>query len=214
MTIGKTTLRGNELYMTLRALERSKSATMLSSPRVTTVPNQPAIIQMVRRIPYVFDFETTNLGTADQPIVEETYSIAEKVTGIILEVTPRIGAEEDIITLDISPTVSFVTDTVPVSARTPPGLGWPVVEMRSTKTSVVIRSGETIVLGGLITDDEETTSSKVPVLGNIPLLGRLFRRDDKTRVKKNLIIFLSATLIDAEGRPAKTSAAAAPAMSE
>ena len=201
LTIGKTKLSGNQLSFTLRALEHSKKATLLSSPRVTTLSGQMANIQVVTRNPYVVDVERTNTGTTGNPMWEETYDIAEKLTGITLEVTPRVGAEGKIITLDIHPEVSFVKDRINVSTNAPANLGWPVIDRRSTMTSVIVRSGETVVLGGLIKDDESRTVRKVPILGSLPILGKVFRREDKSRDKKNLIIFLTATMITPEGKP-------------
>ncbi len=201
LTIGKTKLSGNQLYFTLRALERSKKATMLSSPRVTTLAGQPANIQVVTRNPYVIDVNRTNISSGDNPVWVETYDIAEKITGITLEVTPRVGAEGKIITLDIHPEVSFVKERIDVSTDVPTGLGWPVIDRRSMMTSVIVQSGETVVLGGLMKDEEENTVKEVPILGSLPILGKVFRREDKSRNKKNLIIFLTATMITPEGKP-------------
>jgi type IV pilus assembly protein PilQ len=66
-------------------------------------------------------------------------------------------------------------------------------------TSVIVKSGETVVMGGLIRDDEITTTTKVPILGDIPFLGNLFKREQKTQTKRNLVIFITATLITPEG---------------
>lgn len=78
-------------------------------------------------------------------------------------------------------------------------LGWPVVDKRTTQTSITIDSGETIVLGGMIKDEETVTKRKVPLLGDIPLLGKAFQYDYKNIRKKNLLIFITASIITAEG---------------
>lgn len=78
-------------------------------------------------------------------------------------------------------------------------LGWPVVDVRTTQTSIAIDSGETIVLGGMIKDEETVTKRKVPILGDIPLLGKAFQHDFKKQQKKNLLIFITASILTAEG---------------
>lgn len=78
-------------------------------------------------------------------------------------------------------------------------LGWPVVDTRTTQTSMAIDSGETIVLGGMIRDEESVTKRKIPILGDIPLLGKAFQYDYKKQQKKNLLIFITASILTAEG---------------
>jgi len=78
-------------------------------------------------------------------------------------------------------------------------LGWPVVDLRTTQTSITIDSAETIVLGGMIKDEEAVTKRKVPFLGDIPLLGKAFQYEYKNIRKKNLLIFITASIITAEG---------------
>lgn len=82
-------------------------------------------------------------------------------------------------------------------------LGWPVIDVRSTQTSMAIDSGETIVLGGMIKDNETVTKRKVPLLGDIPLLGKVFQYDYKTQERKELLIFITASIITADGEVMK-----------
>ena len=204
---------GKFLTAYLRALASEGRANLLSSPKVTTLSGQMANIQVTQTIPYVSDVVFENTGTAEHPIWQFDYTIEERNTGIALEVTPYVSGNNDIITLEIHPEISNLVTRRPIfvgdvdnpltsEADVPALLGWPVIDMRTAQTSVMIASGETVVIGGFIKDDETLTKKKVPFLGDIPLLGNLFRYEYKTRTKKNLVIFLTATLITAEGEVA------------
>jgi type II secretory pathway component GspD/PulD (secretin) len=199
--LGKTTLDRTHLQMYLHALQRQGKASLLSSPKITTTSGQAANIEITTYVPYAAAVEQTNIGTAERPIWVETYRIEERVAGIILEVTPTVALDSMIINLDLRPEVSILVDRIPIVARMPADLGWPIIDTRSVQTSVSVRSGQTIVMGGLITDEDRETGRKVPVLGSIPLIGRLFRYTTQTREKRNLVIFLTATLITPEGDP-------------
>lgn len=201
--IGKSYLTGSQLWVYIKALEEEGKANLLSSPSVTTLSGQMANIQLANILPYASEFERTNVGTAGTPIMVEKYKVTEKVSGITLEVTPKVAGEGKIITMDIHPEVTVVVRQIPLStsADFPTNLGYPIIDTRATQTSVVIRSGQTIVLGGLIREDETVTERKTPILGDIPLLGYLFKTKHTEKQKKNLIIFLTATIIDSRGEP-------------
>ncbi len=207
----------------LHALASESRANLLSAPKVTTLSGQQANIQVTQTIPYVSDVAFENSGTAEHPIWKFDYTIEEKITGITLEVTPYVTGNSDVITLDIHPEVSNLKARRPifVGAATvednpltygmsvPTLLGWPVIDTRTAQTSVIVNSGATVVMGGFIQDNDSTTFKKVPVLGDIPLIGYLFQYKNVDRKKKNLVIFLTATLITAEGESAGDNAAAA-----
>ncbi|KPK41302.1 MAG: hypothetical protein AMJ78_05835 [Omnitrophica WOR_2 bacterium SM23_29] len=194
---------GTYLLAYVKALEEEGKANLLSSPTVTTLSGQMANIQLANILPYASDVERTNVGTAATPIFVEKYKVSERTTGITLEVTPKVAGESKIITMDIHPEVSVLIKQIAVSSAVdfPERLGYPVVDTRTTQTSVVIRSGETVVIGGLIREDESVTNRKVPILGNLPLIGNLFRSKLVDRTKKNLVIFLTATIVDSTGEP-------------
>lgn len=210
---------GDYLISNLRALAEQGKVNLLSSPKVTTVAGQMANIQVVRTQPYVSDFTLENLGTAEFPIWSYKLTLAEKPIGIFLEATPYVTEGSNTITLDLHPEVSIMQSQVRISmletsgetgalgnvtADTsvpliPADLGWPVVDVRTVQTSVVVDSGQTIVLGGMIKDEELVTNRKVPVLGDIPLLGKAFQYKYKEQRKKNLLIFITASIINARG---------------
>jgi len=209
LQLGTFTAAGNAVRVHIKALEEQGKLNLLSSPTVTTLSGQMANIQLANIVPYASDFTRTNIGTSGRPIMVEVYKVAEKVTGIMLEVTPTVAGDSNVITMDIHPEVSMLaTDVgadgqVPISAADefPAGLGYPVIDTRTTQTSVVIKSGETIVIGGLIREQEEVTKRKIPVLGDIPGLGELFKTHHSTIQKKNLLIFLTATVLNSRGEP-------------
>ena len=203
LSVIKTTLKGNQLSMFLHALESTGKANILSSPKITTLSGQVANIQSVRTVPYATAVTRTNIAqgaTATQePIFVNTYTIAEKTVGIKLPVKPTVGEDKETITLEISPEVSQIVDQVPIVSAAGTALGLPVIDARSVQTTVVVKSGETIILGGLVKDNDIDTTRQVPLLGNIPMIGNLFKYKSKSREKSNLIILITATLVTAEG---------------
>ncbi len=199
LVLGKTNLSGSQLAAYLRALERTGRANMLSSPRLTTLNGQPANIQVIKRIPYATDVEYSEIDMPGGTQWVSTYTIEEKIVGINLEVTPSVGKDTDVITLDLHPEISEVVKNLSIYSSVPDDLARPVIDMRSIQTSVIVKTGETVVMGGLVKDEETTTVKKVPILGDLPLIGKLFRYKYSVREKRNLIIFITATLISADG---------------
>lgn len=209
---------GTRLLSYLKALEQSGKANLLHAPRVTTLSGQMANIQVVRTFPYATSAERTEVDltgitsgevTADiYPV--ETYEIDEEIVGISLEVTPTAIEGSDIVTLYIHPEVTKLSQQIAISSLTeigdttaslfPSDLGWPIIDARTAKTTVMVRSGDTIIIGGLIQDEDDgTIERKIPFLGDMPLVGPLFRYKYEKREKKNLVIFLTARLFDTRG---------------
>jgi general secretion pathway protein D len=224
--IGKTGYHGNYLSAYIHALEEKGKANTLSAPKVMTMAGQMATMEVTRTFPYVSKVELENQGTADDPIWNIKTTIEEKTIGISLEVTPHVASGSKFVTLDLHPEVNVlleqqsirpsVTTTyyyvltdgtvLPVSSTVPgvpDSVGWPTVDTRSTQTTVVTQSGRTIILGGLIREEESVIKKKVPLLGNIPLLGNLFKYKYVDKEKTNLLIFITATLISPEGEEIK-----------
>jgi general secretion pathway protein D len=165
-------------------------------------------------------FLTNPIVTPTTPSAFETRNI-----GVTLEVTPTVGADGYTIDLELAPEVvdfdGFINYGTPiltlassatgVIASTPRSvevspnvINQPVFSTRKVTTNVTIWDGMTISLGGLIREDVQKVQDKVPLLGDIPLAGRLFRSSVDQKLKKNLIIFVTAKLIDAEGKPLRT----------
>lgn len=158
------------------------------------------------------------------PITPSTPSNFEmRETGVILRVTPDIDDDKYTIGMQLNPEITdfdgFINYGVPIigfspgSLFTPPTptvisqntINQPIFSTRRVSTSVYIWDGQTVALGGLIREDIQKVQDKVPILGDIPLAGRLFRSDVDQKLKRNLIIFVTARILDAEGRPLRSS---------
>ena len=151
---------------------------MLSEPKIATLNNQAATINVTTQIPY----NTSNISATGAQTVTVTYV----VTGIKLTVTPSINADGRI-TLNINPDVSQPSAASPGTA--------PAIDSRTALTTVLVRDGETIVIGGLISDSVRDSISKVPLLGDIPILGWLFKKKTKNRVRVELLIFVTTRIL-------------------
>jgi general secretion pathway protein D len=169
---------------TLRALEESGKLEVLSRPYILASDNQEAKITVGNEVPFITNSRTTDTG-------QTINTIEYQDIGIILTVTPHINSE-GLVTLDIAPEVSALTgDTVPISET----VSAPVFAKRSASSRVAIRDGQTIVIGGLMDDRKTDTVRKVPLLGNLPLVGAFFRRSIKERTKTELLIFLTPHVV-------------------
>ncbi len=179
-------LNADGVSATLSFINKDADTQVLSEPRAVTLDNQEAVLTVARVHPI---FKNT-AGTQGSPGGSEvTYTNL----GTTLKVTPRISAN-DFINLKVEPTVSSKGETAKkVVAGTVNEAD--VYDIRTIKTEVMIPSGNTLVLGGLISDDRSKGYSKVPILGDIPILGWAFRHEDKTQFKKNLIIFITPTIV-------------------
>jgi len=167
----------------VQALEGNAGANVLSTPKVITMDNQESSIIVGRNIPIITGKSTsTGAGTSD-PFT----TIERQDVGVKLIVTPSIS-EGDLVRLEIEQEISDVLGSTAGAADIS-------TTKRQIKTNVLADNGEIIVLGGLIKDDTVTTESKVPLLGDIPWLGRLFS-SSVTRVdKQNLLVFLRPTIL-------------------
>ncbi len=170
------------LNATLTAAASEGKAKILSEPKIATLNNQPANINVTTQIPYV----TSNVASTGV----QTQTVSYVTTGIQLTVTPSINADGRI-TLQVNPNISQPSATAAGSTQT----GAPAVDARTANTTVLVRDGETIVIGGLITDTMQDTISKVPLLGDIPVLGWLFKKKTKTRVRAELLIFVTTRVL-------------------
>ena len=186
------------LTAVLRALEKEGEIEVISAPRVTTLNNREATIDLLVTVPYVSEITRENVGTEEMPIWQETYHIAEKEAGVLLKVTPSVTLGETLITLDIKPTVKIVEERLAlfgVGAE----LDWPVIGERAAITQMTVESGETIILGGMIDSRKESERGRIPLLGDIPILGHLFRFEHHIDRKKMLLIFLTPHILSPAG---------------
>ena len=166
----------------VQALGSSAKANLLSTPSITTLDNEPAEIVVGQNVP----FRTGSYGTAGNTLTPFT-TIERQDVGLTLRVVPRIH-EGDSIRLEVSQEVSSLVGAVTGAADL-------ITNRRSIQTTVLADNGDTIVLGGLISDDRTTVKSQVPVLGDIPVLGNLFKSRQTERVKRTLFVFLRPTIL-------------------
>jgi len=169
-----------DVSVALRALEEVGKLDVLSRPYILASDNQAASITVGQEVPFIRNTRTTETGQTINTIEYEDI-------GIILNVTPHINPE-GLVIMDVAPEISTLTgDSVPISET----LSAPVFAKRSAKSRVAVRDGQTIVIGGLMEDKKTDTIKRVPLLGDIPWLGALFRRTVKETSKTELLIFLT-----------------------
>ncbi|MDN3397381.1 type II secretion system secretin GspD [Psychrobacter sp. APC 3426] len=168
----------------LQALDSSTSANLLSMPSILTLDNEKASILVGQNVPFVTGSYTTSGDSSNNPF----QTIDRQDIGINLNVIPHIG-ENGTVRLEVSQEVSSV---VPGSAGNASGL---ITNKSLINTTILADDQQTIALGGLMRDNTTTRQQKVPGLGNVPLIGRLFRSDNDTTQKSNLIIFLQPTIL-------------------
>jgi len=169
-----------DLTATLRALQEVGKLNILSRPYILTRDNQTATITVGEEVPFINNTRTTETGQTINTIQYEDI-------GIILEVTPSINPE-GLVIMDVRPEISTTTaKTVPISETVDAA----VFAKRSSETQVEVRDGQTIVIGGLVEDEITESIKKVPLIGDIPIIGELFKRKTKEKSKTELLIFLT-----------------------
>ncbi len=177
-------------------LNTYSDAKILSAPRTVTLDNEPARIEAITLQPVI----NVTAGTAN---TTGGSSVTYSNLGVILNVTPRISAN-DYVNLKVVPEVSRDAGTI---SRVIQGQVFQadVYEVRRVETRVMIPSANTLVLGGMIQDSVQTGNTKVPFLGDLPLIGHVFRTDSKDRNKQNLLVFITPTIVqDEDFQPTKT----------
>jgi general secretion pathway protein D len=174
-----------DLSTTIQALRRHVGVELISSPRVMTATNTDATVEVLEEVPYV-DVTTTTTGTTGgvgSNVVEE---VKFKEAGITMLVHPIIQGD-GLIDIKIDQTVSEVVDFFNEI---------PVIDKRHIATSFLVADGQTVVLGGLMQDRRRAKNEGVPLLGRLPLVGRLFGKDEDTTKKRELLVFLTPRILD------------------
>ena len=221
------TIGSYDLTVFLRAIEQNNGSDLMSSPSLTVVDNKTATIRIVQtlRYPDSYGDVQSNVGQsgggvnggggAGVTITAGTpQDFKEQDIGVILEVTPTVQ-QDDSIALNLKPHVTefegFVEyggTSVAIQGNTtvtvPSGFFQPIFSHREVTTDVTIFDGATVVIGGLTREEVKTVNDKVPILGDIPLLGTAFRSNGKTTSKRNLMVFVTANLISPGGSPLRS----------
>ena len=209
----------------MRALEQRQGADLLSAPEVTTVSGRQAQVQVVTIQPVVTGVNqgtgqqqaqatVTGGGTAVQApqAIFQTPTVESVPIGPVLDVIPYISSDGYTIQMTLIPSLTeFLNyDTTTAQLFVPTAitgggitstalLPLPIFRVRQVTTTAVVWDGQTIVLGGLMSDNVTRFKDKVPILGDIPLVGKLFRSESSQTTKKNLVIFVTPTIIDPAG---------------
>jgi Type II secretory pathway, component PulD len=208
---------GYKLDASIYALDQSDATDILSCPRVTTMNGQPATIKMVTEKYYPTNWEDSSYTLINNvPVFISSTPELDEATqeGIIFTVTPNVSSDKYTINLLMQPLIQKFTGwddysyQVPIQLDTNNApenvtntLRMPKFERRTTKTNVECTDNGTIVMGGMIRDESTVLDDKYPILGDLPLVGRLFQSKGRAGAKSNLLIFLSCRLVNPDGSP-------------
>lgn len=216
----------------IRALSQRTGTELLSAPKLTVLSGNPATITVAQELRYPQSYgqvqsqvgtgSASGGGSAGVTITAGTpQEFTTRNIGVELKVTPTVEEDDYSISLDLNPKVTefegFVEyggQSVAVSGSTtvtvPSGFYQPIFAVRELTTKVTIWDGATLVMGGLTREDTRKTNDKVPVIGNLPVLGRLFRSNGESAQKRNLLIFVTANLVSPGGSLKKQAVRGAP----
>ena len=205
----------------VRALSQQSGTELLSAPKLTVLSGNPATITVAQELRYPQSYgqiqsqvgtgSNSGGGSAGVSITSGTpQEFTTRNVGVELKVTPTVEEDDFSVSLDLNPKVTefegFVEyggPSIAISGGTtvtvPPGFYQPIFAVREVTTKVTIWDGATLVMGGLTRQDVKKVNDKVPMLGNLPLVGRLFRSQGESSQKRNLLIFVTANLVSPGG---------------
>ncbi len=185
-TIGGGKFNSNNVNFAalIQALESDTSSNILSTPSLMTLDNQEAEIVIGQNVPFITGSYSSTGGTSSS--VNPFQTVQREDVGLTLRVKPQIN-EGNAVKLEIEQEVSSIDESASASDI--------ITKKRTIKTVVMVEDGNTIVLGGLIDEQLRQTEEKVPILGDVPLLGALFRATGTTKTKRNLMVFLRPVIL-------------------
>ncbi|HEX7897668.1 MAG TPA: secretin N-terminal domain-containing protein [Planctomycetota bacterium] len=175
-------LSGDEFEASLKLFASEGKLKVLATPRIMVLDNQTANINVGKEVPRITNTQVNQLGNTVNTVQYENI-------GIILDVTPHINPD-GLVTMIVTPEISDLASAAE-SVEITPGVLSPTFTVNRASTSVAVRTGTTIAIGGLIRESIDDTVQKIPVLGDIPLLGYLFSSTTHRKVKRELMIFLT-----------------------
>lgn len=181
LEVGKIQRSFLQWSASIRALEQQGRARVLSNPSVTTLDGRQTSFHTGETYYYEVAIAAATTGGIVKDI--RTFDV-----GVLLVVNPRINEDSDSVTLTVAPMVAALKGTTVGNL--------PIVTKREVVTSIRVRSGETAVLAGLISDQERVTVKKIPFLGDIPILGELFKHRDRSPAHTEILIFVTPTILD------------------
>jgi len=176
-----------DIDVILRAQQNDIDAKLLANPRILVLDNETASIKIISELPYQELTESAQGGTMG--------TTAFKEVGVELVVTPHLAARDEMIRLNLKPTFSVKVSDVTFKSA---GLEYPqpVVDKRAADTTLLIKNGQTVVLGGLRKKEVTQQINKIPLLGDVPLLGALFRFEGEDTVISELVVFITPRIVE------------------
>jgi len=222
---------GTRITGSMFALNWADSADVLASPRVTTLPGQTAHIEMVTERFFPEDWETVDLKSSDSSSSssdgssttssswitlradpQPKFESEPRKLGIVFDITPEVDRERRTITAPIVFPIQTFSGWMIFDARTTSTDGesdsdddsyfkMPIFDRREINTMITVYDGDTVVLGGVAADTTDTILDKIPVLGDLPFIGRLFQSHYTSAEKRNLLVFLTCKLVKPDGTP-------------
>lgn len=190
-TTNTAVFSADQFSLVLSALKTANDVELVANPTVVTLDNTKATIDIAEFFPnprFTFNAETGQRQLNGVDLEEDGIKV-----GITLEVTPQVNSL-GFINLDVNPTVSRSDRTVTIE-----GSEFPIIDKRTTQTNVTIKDGYTLAIGGLVENSVTSRVDKVPLLGNLPGVGRLFKSESDDKSQRNLIIFITAKMLDPDG---------------
>jgi len=175
----KYAILGQTIEGLLMALEKNTKVNILSTPKILTLDNHEAVINISQEVPYLESTQETGSGSV---ITSYNY----KDVGVILTVTPRINKSETV-SLDVNQQINNLVEFTLFNA--------PVISKREATASVTVKDGQTMIIGGIIEDNKTETINRVPILSSIPFIGKLFQRKETTAGKTELMVFITPRII-------------------
>ncbi len=188
------TFTGSDTRVLLKMLQEQGEVRVISKPRLRTLNNQTALIKVGTETPFFQNVSTIVPGGGATPgasAVIAQDAVTSITVGTILAITPQV-AEDEWVSLDVSPVLTSLLETriSPNKSTTAP-----VLDIKQASTLIRVRSGSTIVLGGLIQTETAKSRRRIPIFGDIPVLGRLFQGDFNAQRRKELVIFITPRVV-------------------
>ncbi|MGH8289298.1 MAG: type II secretion system secretin GspD [Steroidobacteraceae bacterium] len=193
--VGTISAAGESFAAMIRALQGTSGTNVVATPSAVTVDNQAATLKDVEEVPFVTG-QYTNASTVSSGTVTPFQTVQQQEVGTILKVTPTISAEGNAVMLKISVESSSVLPNSVSSVDI-------TTLKRSIQTNVLIENGGVVVLGGLISNEQDRSNNGVPFLSDIPLLGELFRARNDSATRDNLMIFIKPTIMTDQSEAAE-----------
>ncbi|MFK5914179.1 MAG: pilus (MSHA type) biogenesis protein MshL [Woeseiaceae bacterium] len=191
---------GSNFSAFIELLKTQGDVQVLSSPQISTINNQKAVIKVGKDEFFITDVQSNTSTTTATATTQSNVELTPFFSGVALDVIPQISEEGDII-LHIHPTVSTVTEeikNISVSSGTSLSVPLAVSSIRESDSIIHAKSGQVVIIGGLMQNTVEDHVSKVPLLGDIPLLGALFRHTQQITKKSELVILLKPTVVTSD----------------